>query len=319
MTGQIKVGVIVGSLRRGSFSRQVAKALVARAPAGLRCEFIEIGQLPLYNEDLDDASPPGWVAYREALSGCQALLFVTPEYNRSVPGCLKNAIDIGSRPEGKNAFAGLPAAVVGVSPYAMGAFGANHALRQSFVFLDLAVMQQPEAYIGNVGKLLDEHGEVVSPETDKIFAKFMQAFERWATTVQHGDEDFDAFLARREAVSNDYIAGRAGPLIEIIADAEPATFFPPGGDQIVGVAAVRDANDKGAQAFEPGSTGRFEIMQSAASGGLAFWTGTQHATMRMKGKDEPVPMELRTTEVFRLEEGRWKLAHRHADMKPRGK
>ena len=316
MSQPIRVGVIVGSLRRGSFSRQIARALVARAPEALACELVEIGDLPLYNEDLDDAPPASWVAFREALGTCQALLFVTPEYNRSLPGCLKNATDIGSRPQGSNAFAGLPAAVVSVSPYAIGGFGANQALRQNFVYLDLAVMQQPEAYIGNVGKLLDEHGNITSAETDKFLVGFMQSFGRWAATVQRPHEDFDAFLARRETISNDYIAGRAGPLQEILADADPATFFPPGGDQVVGVAAVDAATVKGAQAFREGSVGHFEILQSGSSGGLGFWTGTQHATMRMQGKDEPVPMQLRTTEVFRLEQGQWKLVHRHADMKP---
>ena len=318
MSQPLRVGVIVGSLRRGSFSRQIAKALVARAPAGLACDFIDIGQLPLYNQDLDEAPPAEWVAFREAVKACQALLFVTPEYNRSLPGCLKNATDIGSRPQGKNAFASLPAAVVSVSPYAIGGFGANHALRQNFVYLDLAVMQQPEAYIGNVGKLLDEHGNVTSAETDKFLSGFMQSFERWATMVQRPHEDFDAFLVRREKISNDYIAGHAAALREILADTDPATFFPPSGEQVVGADAVDKANAKGAQAFKAGSVGHFEIMQSGSSGGLGFWTGTQHATVMMQGKDAPVAMQLRTTEVFRLEQGQWKLVHRHADMKPAG-
>ena len=105
-------------------------------------------------------------------------------------------------------------------------------------------------------------------------------------------------------------------LDELLTDTGPATFFAPDGEQVVGAGAVSGANTKGAKAFKEGSVGHFEIMQSGSAGGLGFWTGTQHATMAIKGKDEPVPMQLRTTEVFRLEQGRWKLVHRHADMKP---
>lgn len=315
MPNALKVGVLVGSLRRGSYSRQIAKALIERSGGGLACEIIEIGQLPLYNQDLDDAPPQAWIDYRQALKACDALLFVTPEYNRSLPGCLKNATDIGSRPQGQNAFAGLPAAVVSVSPYGMGGFGANHALRQNFVYLDLAVMQQPEAYIANVAKSLDDQGRVTSTETDSFLKKFMQAFGDWATRVRRPGEDFAAFLARREEISNEYIRGHAGPLLEILADTDPATFLAPNGEQVVGAAPVREANLQGAKTFRDGSRGHFEVLQSGTSGTLGFWTGTQQATMAIDGKDEPVTMHLRTTEVFRYEGGGWKLVHRHADMK----
>ena len=138
VTSNNRVGVIVGSLRQGSFSRRVARALMDRAPDSFSCSLIEIDKLSLYNQDLDADPPASWVAFREAVRACDALLFVTPEYDRSVPGVLKNATDIGSRPPGSNVFAGKPAAVVSVSPYAGGAMAANHALRQSFVYLDLA-------------------------------------------------------------------------------------------------------------------------------------------------------------------------------------
>ena len=214
------VGVLVGSLRRGSYSRMLAKALVERAPASLRCTFIEIAELPLYNEDLDAAPPPAWVKFREAIKACDALLFVTPEYSRSLPGCLKNAADVASRPPGESVLAGLPAAVVSVSPYSMGGFGANHALRQAFVYLDLRVMQQPEAYVANVRTLMDETGRIISAETDAFLSRFMKAFDEWSASARTPDEDFDAFLARREAISAQYIQGhwqalrasdRAGP------------------------------------------------------------------------------------------------------------
>jgi NAD(P)H-dependent FMN reductase/ketosteroid isomerase-like protein len=309
-----QVGVLIGSIRRGSFSRKLAKALIARAPAGLECRIIEIEELALYNEDLESSPPAPWVAFRQAIHDCDALLFVTPEYNRSMPGCLKNAIDVGSRPEGKSVFAGLPAAIVSVSPYSAGAFGANHALRQSFVYLDLAVMQQPEAYVGNVREVMNSHGAITSDETDAFLNTFMLAFERWATSIKVAKEPFDAFLIRREAVSRDYINGDPEPLLNISTASDPATLFPPNGQRVHGAAHVNASNEKGAKAFAPGSTGRFEVMQSGSSGSLGFWTGVQQAEVMMEGKHSPVLMQLRTTEVFRLEDGGWKLVHRHADV-----
>jgi NAD(P)H-dependent FMN reductase/ketosteroid isomerase-like protein len=313
------VGVLVGSLRRGSFSRKLAKALIARAPKTLGCEIIEIGDLQLYNEDLDSSPPPAWIRFRESIATCDALLFVTPEYNRSMPGCLKNATDVGSRPEGKSVFAGLPAAVVSVSPYSLGGFGANHALRQGFVYLDLAVMQQPEAYVGNVGDVMNAHGAITNDETDAFLTKFMQAFARWASSAQTAHEDFDAFLARREAISGEYINGKSRPLLDISTASDPATFFPPSGDRVQGAAQVNAANEHGAKSFAEGSTGRFEVMHAGSSGGLGFWSGVQHAEVMMQDKGKPVSMQLRTTEIFRVEEGAWKLIHRHADMPPEGK
>lgn len=313
-----RVGVLVGSLRRGSFSRKIAKALIARAPATLDCHLIEIGDLPLYNQDLDSSPPAQWEQFREAVRACDALLFVTPEYNRSIPGCLKNATDVGSRPEGKSVFAGLPAAIVSVSPYSIGGFGANHALRQNFVYLDLVVMQQPEAYVGHVGDVMDAHGTITSDRTDAFLTKFMHAFERWASTMQRPDEDFASFLVRREAISGDYITGKAGPLLEISTSSDPATFFPPNGDRVHGAANVNAANKHGAETFRKGGVGRFEVMQSGSSGGIGYWVGLQHADVLMAGKDKPVSMQLRTTEIFRLEDGAWRLVHRHADMLPRG-
>ncbi len=135
---EIKVAVLVGSLRKASYTRMVAKSLIALAPKSLDCTIVEIGDLPLYNEDLDQAGPPPeWSRLREQIKSRDAILFLTPEYNRSIPGGLKNAIDVGSRPSGQSVFDGLPAGVVSVTPYKMGAFGANHALRQTFVFLNM--------------------------------------------------------------------------------------------------------------------------------------------------------------------------------------
>ena len=175
-----KVAVLVGSLRKNSFNRKIADAIAELAPAGLTFEQVPIGDLPLYNEDLETASPPAaWTAFRDKVRAADAVLFVTPEYNRSVPAALKNAVDVASRPYGKSVFQGKPAAVVSVSMGNISGFGANHHLRQSLVFLDMPVLQQPEAYIGNVQTLLDDAGKVKNPETEKFLRGFGEKFEKW--------------------------------------------------------------------------------------------------------------------------------------------
>jgi chromate reductase len=173
------VAVLVGSLRKESFNRKMAKALIAMAPPPLKLEIVEIGQLPLYNQDFDPDPPPEVLAFKQRIQRADAVLFVTPEYNRSVPGVLKNALDVGSRPSGKSAWNGKPVAVVSLSPGAIGAFGANHALRQSFVFLNMPAMPAPEAYIGGAAKLFDDKGELVVDATREFMSKFLQAFARW--------------------------------------------------------------------------------------------------------------------------------------------
>ena len=181
MANAHKIGLIVGSLRKGAYSRKLGNALAAIAPESLSFEMIEFGQLPLYNQDLEDSgSPPSeWVAFRKAVESVDGVLFVTPEYNRSIPGGLKNAIDVGSRPYGKSAWARKPAAVASISPGAIGAFGANHHLRQSLVFLDMPTMQQPEAYVGGAAGLFNDRGELTNTDTRAFLTKFMEAFALW--------------------------------------------------------------------------------------------------------------------------------------------
>jgi chromate reductase len=176
------VAVIVGSLRRGSFSRRVARVLATLAPPALKLEEIEIRNLGFYDQDQDETPPPAWVDFRKRIKAADAVVFVTPEYNRSVPGVLKNAIDVGSRPYGQSAWDGKPAAVVSVSPGALGAFGANHHLRQSLVFLNMPAMQQPEAYVGGASKLFDDQGKLADAGTREFLQKFMQAFAVWTDT-----------------------------------------------------------------------------------------------------------------------------------------
>jgi chromate reductase, NAD(P)H dehydrogenase (quinone) len=176
-----KIAVFVGSLRKESFNRKMAEALTTLAPESLMLEIIEIGRLPLYDQDHDDGgNPPSeWIAFRERVKTFDGLLFVTPEYNRSVPGVLKNALDVGSRPYGQSVWGGKPGAVISVSPGAIGGFGANHHLRQSLVFLDVPAMQQPEAYIGGAAQLFDAGSNITNEMTRQFLIKFMDAFATW--------------------------------------------------------------------------------------------------------------------------------------------
>lgn len=174
------VAVLVGSLRKGSFSRAVADNLATLATDKLKLRTVEIGDLPLYNPDLDgDTQPAAWTKFRKEVVGADAVLFVTPEYNRSVPGLLKNALDVGSRPYGQSVWKGKPTAIVSVSPGNLGAFGANHHLRQPLVFLDMPVMQQPEAYVSKVGDLLDKDGKLANADTKSFLSGFLAAFATW--------------------------------------------------------------------------------------------------------------------------------------------
>ncbi|WP_422421097.1 NADPH-dependent FMN reductase [Pseudomonas sp. GZD-222] len=178
MSQVYSVAVVVGSLRKASFNRKVAHALAQLAPSNLKLNIVEIGDLALYNEDIDVDPPAAYKTFREQIRSSDAVLFVTPEYNRSVPGVLKNAIDVGSRPYGQSAWSGKPGAVISVSPGAVGGFGANHHLRQSLVFLDVPCMQQPEAYIGGAASLFDESGKL-SEKTRPFLQTFIDKYADW--------------------------------------------------------------------------------------------------------------------------------------------
>ncbi len=177
-----KIAVIVGSLRKESFNLKTAKALIGMAPESLSLELLDIAGLPWFNEDLEATPPKEWVALREKIRAADALLFLTPEYNRSVPGVLKNAIDVGSRPYGENSWDGKPAAIVSVSIGAISGFGANHHLRQSLTFVNVPAMAQPEAYIGEAAALFDDNGKLTNDSTKDFLKSFMEAFEKWVDT-----------------------------------------------------------------------------------------------------------------------------------------
>jgi chromate reductase len=170
------VALLVGSLRKNSFNLKLANALIGLAAANLSFDFVNI-DLPLYNPDREgDDLPDAWWQFRESIGTADAILFVTPEYNRSIPASLKNALDVGSRPMGKSVWNGKPAAIVSRSP---GGIGANHILRQSLVFLNVPAMQQPEAYIGGIGDLFDADGNIIKAETKTFLTNFMAAFGAW--------------------------------------------------------------------------------------------------------------------------------------------
>lgn len=178
-----KITVIVGSLRKESFNRKIAEELISISPGSLQMELLEIGDLNLFNQDLDDGSPPeSWTRFRNALKESDGVLFASPEYNRSIPGVLKNAIDVGSRPYGKNAWEGMPGAVISTTIGGYGAFGANHILRQSMVFLDVPMMQQPEAYLSDAHSIFDEEGNI-QEETKLLLHDFISAYGEWVSTI----------------------------------------------------------------------------------------------------------------------------------------
>jgi len=174
-----KISVIVGSLRKGSFNRSMANALIDLAPKSLSFSILQIGDLPLYNEDLEERPPQPWVDFRSGAVLSDGFLFVTPEYNRSMPAAMKNALDVGSRPWGKSVWSAKPGAVISVSVGATGGFGANHHLRQSLTCLNVPVMQHPEAYIGNASGLFDKEGNIAVSSTRDFLIGFMSSFADW--------------------------------------------------------------------------------------------------------------------------------------------
>jgi chromate reductase, NAD(P)H dehydrogenase (quinone) len=174
-----KIAIFVGSLRKESFNRKMALTLKELAPKSLVMEIVEIGQLPLYNQDYDDNPPATWTAFRHQVKKFDGVLFVTPEYNRSFSAAIKNALDVGSRPSGQSVWSGKPGAVISVSLGAIGGFGANHHLRQSLMYLNIPMLQQPEAYIGNAGNMFDANGKVIEEKTREFLQKFINAYANW--------------------------------------------------------------------------------------------------------------------------------------------
>ncbi len=173
------IGIVSGSLRKNSYSGNLANYIKDNAPAGFEVKILEIGDLPLYNQDYDGEEVKAYTDFRNEVKALDAVLFITPEHNRSIPAALKNALDIGSRPYGHSVWSGKPGAVISQSPGAIGGFGANHHLRQVLAFLNVLTLAQPEAYIGSSYTLFDENGALSNEDTKKFLDGFMAAFVAW--------------------------------------------------------------------------------------------------------------------------------------------
>ena len=175
------IGIIAGSLRRESFSKKLAAAVLKMAPDDFTFKIIAIDELPLYNQDFDDdgTAPASYHSFRDEVKSVDGVIFITPEYNRSVPAVLKNALDVGSRPYGKSVWNAKPAAIFSNSPGALAAFGANHHLRQSLVFLNMPIMQQPEVYLSKVAEAFDENGTLADGRTKDLLQQAVSAYVTW--------------------------------------------------------------------------------------------------------------------------------------------
>jgi chromate reductase len=184
---KINIGVLTGSLRRESFSKKTGLYVAGLLPEDFTAKWIDLSGLPLYNQDYDDdGNPPReWQVFRQEIKALDGFLFVTPEYNRSITPALKNALDVASRPFGKNAWDGKPGAIISVSTGKLGAFGANHHLRQPMVFLNIPLLQQPEVYLSNIAGLFNDSGEMIDQSAKDFLRTFAGAFARWVRAV-HG-------------------------------------------------------------------------------------------------------------------------------------
>lgn len=175
------IGIFTGSLRKKSYNKYVAKIMQELLEEKATVQMMEIGNLPIFCQDYDDENktPAEWATFRQAVGSLDAFLFVTPEYNRSLPPVLKNALDVASRPYGQNMWNGKPGGVISVSTGQIGGFGANHHLRQTLAFLNVYTMQQPEAYISNIGNSIDENGTLKNESLKSFLGQVADAFLAW--------------------------------------------------------------------------------------------------------------------------------------------
>lgn len=174
-----KIAVVVGSLRKESFNLKIANYLIAQSPDSLSLEVVDIGNLPIFNEDLENTLLNEWETFRKQIKPADGVIFLTPEHNRSIPSALKNAIDVGSRPYGQNVWEGKPGAIISASIGNISGFGANHHLRQVLVGVNVPVMVQPEVYIGGAATLFDGDGKLINDSTKDFLNSFLKAFEKW--------------------------------------------------------------------------------------------------------------------------------------------
>ncbi|HET9354873.1 MAG TPA: NAD(P)H-dependent oxidoreductase [Sphingomicrobium sp.] len=181
---RFNIAIVCGSLRGDSINRKIARSMCAMGGERLDCRIVEIGDLPLFNQDLEADPPEAWLRFRREIAEADGVLIVSPEYNRSIPGAMKNALDVGSRPYGKSVWNKKPAAIVTASPGAIGGFGANHHIRQACVFLDMPVMQHPEAYLGHVGDdSFGADGCLKDGPLKQLVEKLAAAFADWVELI----------------------------------------------------------------------------------------------------------------------------------------
>jgi chromate reductase len=178
--GTTNVAVIVGSLRKQSFSLKIAHALAKLAPASLKLNVVTLESVSFFNQDLEAAPPADWLKLRETIQGADAVIFVTPEYNRAIPGVLKNAIDVASRPYGRSSFLGKPTGIVANSPGALGGVAAAMGLKQMLPGITGPIMQQPEIYLNGIGDAFDDKGELTKESLRPVLQAYIDAFAAWA-------------------------------------------------------------------------------------------------------------------------------------------
>jgi chromate reductase, NAD(P)H dehydrogenase (quinone) len=179
----ITVAAFSGSLRKESFNTKLIRAFQQLAPKGIAVKIIPIGDLPHINEDLETELPAAVISLHKSIEAADAILLATPEYNRSYSPVLKNALDWGSRPQGKNKWDGKPALVIGASPYSLGAFGAQHHLRQVLVYINMYPLQQPEFYLSKAAEKFNAAGELTDEDTRKLIAKVWTGFAQWIDKI----------------------------------------------------------------------------------------------------------------------------------------
>jgi Predicted flavoprotein len=175
---QYRIAVMVGSLRRDSLNLKLAKGLVTLAPPEFSFDFVPIGELPLYNQDDDEQPSPAVLTMKSSIAAADGLLVVSPEYNRSIPGVLKNALDQGSRPQGKSVWTGMPAGIIGISTGAIGTAMAQQHLRNVLSYLDVAVMRQPEAYLQMREGMFDASGSI-GAASRAYLQNWMDRYTEW--------------------------------------------------------------------------------------------------------------------------------------------
>lgn len=178
----MKIGIIVGSFRKGSYSQAIASFIEEQSNGTMMFEQIDISNLPMFNQDYDDEdrTPEEWTVFRNSLRGYQGFIFITPEYNRGLPPVIKNALDVASRPYGKNQWDGKIAGVISTSMGALGGFGAHHQLRQTLVFLNTKTLAQPEMYLGNLGESVIQNNKLTCEKTQEFVKVFIKAYTVWA-------------------------------------------------------------------------------------------------------------------------------------------